>query len=81
MLLETIRAARESVGLSQREVARRLDFHPTVWNKVEHGERVLDVVEFVALARAIGIDPIELLGTYIVRLQQDRIGKASTAPP
>ena len=58
-----------------------MNFHPTVWNKVENGDRVLDVVEFVALAKAIGIDPIELLGTYIVRLQQDRIGKASTAQP
>ncbi len=38
---------------------------------------MLDVVEFVALARAVGIDPIELLGTYLVNVQQDRIGKAA----
>jgi transcriptional regulator with XRE-family HTH domain len=76
ILLTTIREARESAGLSQREVGRRLGFHPTVYNKIESGARVLDVVEFVTLARAVGIDPIELLGSYLVNLQQQRVGRS-----
>ncbi|MBS1723428.1 MAG: helix-turn-helix transcriptional regulator [Armatimonadetes bacterium] len=75
LLLETIRSAREGAGLSQREVARRLGFHPTVYGKMERGDRVLDVVEFVELARSIGVDPIELLGTFLVTVQQDRISQ------
>ena len=67
-LLSTIQKAREEAGLSQREVARRLGFHPTVVGKIERGERVLDVIEFVALARALGVDPLELLGAYLVGL-------------
>lgn len=80
LLLETIRAARESAGLSQREVAKRLGFHPTVWNKVENGDRVLDVVEFVALARAIGVDPISLLGDYLIHIQKVRVGGETPRP-
>lgn len=72
-LLQTIQQARERAGLSQREVGRRLQFHATVYGKIERGERSVDVVEFVAIARAIGIDPIELLGDYLVRLQQARL--------
>ena len=68
VLLSTIENAREKANLSQREVARRLGFHPTVYGKIERGERVLDVVEFVALARALGVDPMALLGAYLAEL-------------
>ncbi|MGV3616693.1 MAG: helix-turn-helix domain-containing protein [Fimbriimonas sp.] len=73
MLIETIRKAREAAGLSQREVAKRLGFHPTVFGKIERGERVLDVVEFVALAKALGIDPLTLFADYLIALQQGRL--------
>jgi len=70
ILLTTIRDARESAGLSQREVGKSLGFNPTVYHKVENGSRLLDVVEFVALVRAIGVDSIELMGKFLVNLQQ-----------
>lgn len=73
MLIETIRKAREAAGLSQREVAKRLGFHPTVFGKIERGERVLDVVEFVALAKALGVDPLALFADYLLALQQGRL--------
>lgn len=66
--------------MSQREVGRRLGFHPTVYNKIELGARVLDVVEFVALARAIGIDPIGLLGDFLVAEQKQRLSLGDVQP-
>jgi ribosome-binding protein aMBF1 (putative translation factor) len=69
-LLATIQKAREAAGVSQRELARRLNFHPTVLGKIERGERVLDVIEFVALAQALDIDPLELMGNYLSAVQQ-----------
>ena len=75
ILLSIIRDARIAAGLSQREVGKRLGFHPTVFNKIENGARVLDVVEFVALARAIGLDPISLLGDFLVSEQKQRLDK------
>lgn len=61
-------------------MGRRLGFHPTVYNKIELGARVLDVVEFVALARAIGIDPIGLLGDFLVAEQKQRLSLGDVQP-
>lgn len=81
MLIETIQAAREAAGLSQREVAKRLGFHPTVYGKIERGDRVLDVVEFVALAKAIGADPLTLFADYLLGLQRARLPKEGGEAP
>lgn len=70
-----LREARERAGLSQREVARRLGFHPTIYGKVERGERLLDVIEFVRLAGAVGVSPVELLGHYLVAVQHERLSQ------
>jgi len=56
-LLATLRDVRDRAGLSQREVARRLEVAPSWVAKVEIGERRLDVVEFVLYVRAVGADP------------------------
>jgi hypothetical protein len=37
--------------------------------KYEGGERRLDVVEFVTVARAIGVDPVVLLGALSKNLR------------
>ncbi|MBV6456924.1 MAG: hypothetical protein HONBIEJF_00028 [Fimbriimonadaceae bacterium] len=73
VLLRTIREAREAAGLSQREVGKRIGFHPTMYHKIEIGARVLDVVEFVNLSRAIGVDPMELFGSFLINLQRSRL--------
>lgn len=54
-------AARKGVGLSQVELARRLKRSQSFVAKMETGERRIDVVEFVEIARALGQDPTELL--------------------
>jgi len=73
ILTATIQTAREEAGLSQREVARRLGFHPTVWGKIERGERVLDVVEFLAVAKALDLDPNELFATFVRSIDPENI--------
>jgi len=59
--IETIKAAREGLGISQRELARRLGKPPSFVNKIENVERRLDVLEFIAIAEAIEIDSASLL--------------------
>ena len=53
--------ARERVQLSQAELAAR--FGQPEWFVIsyETGERLLNPAEFIAIARAIGVDPYELL--------------------
>ena len=64
-------AARTDAGLGQRELARRLGKHPSWLNKVERLERRLDILEFVAIARAIGLAPDELMGRLTAGLPDD----------
>jgi len=53
--------ARRSQNLSQAEVAKRLGRPQSFVSKYERGERRVDVVEFLEVAEALGIDPLELL--------------------
>ncbi|HEX8145285.1 MAG TPA: helix-turn-helix transcriptional regulator [Pyrinomonadaceae bacterium] len=49
--------AREDAGLSQQDVADRLGRHQTYVSKCERGERRMDLIEFLEIARAVGFDP------------------------
>lgn len=53
--------ARKENGLPQVEIAERLGKPQSFVSKYERGERRLDVVEFVEVAKAIGIDATELI--------------------
>lgn len=60
---------REARGLTQTEVASRLSRPPsTIW-KYENGELRLDVVEYLALARAVGFDPLVLMSKLVDRME------------
>ena len=54
-------AARERAGLSQRELAKRLDRAHSFVGKIESGERQLNVLEFCEYADVLGVDAAELL--------------------
>lgn len=54
-------AARKQSGLTQKQVAERLKRPQSFVSKYERGERRLDVVEFLEVAQAIGIDPQKLI--------------------
>ncbi len=54
-------AIRRNAGLTQQQVADRLKKPQSFVAKCERGERRLDVVEFLAYARALGTDPCEVL--------------------
>jgi transcriptional regulator with XRE-family HTH domain len=52
---------RKEAGLTQAELARRLGRPQSFVSKYERGERRLDVVEFLAVARALGADAAGLM--------------------
>lgn len=60
-LRELLIAARKKANLTQAEVAERLGRPQSFVAKYEGGERRLDVIEFVEVARAIGVDPVKTL--------------------
>ena len=57
--------ARRAACLTQAEVADKLSRPQSFVSKYEQGERRLDVVEFVAVCRALGVDPLVMLKNVI----------------
>lgn len=55
-LIEFLIAAREKAGLTQQQLAGKLGKHQSFVAKYEGGERRLDVVEFLHIARALSFD-------------------------
>jgi transcriptional regulator with XRE-family HTH domain len=62
LLLEQLVAARKKAGLTQVEVANALKKPQSFVSKYESGERLLDVAEFLEIARILGADPLKMLG-------------------
>jgi transcriptional regulator with XRE-family HTH domain len=54
--------ARKAAGLTQADLADRLRCHQSLVARVESGERRVDVVELVVLARALEADATKILG-------------------
>jgi len=52
---------RKAAGLTQAQVAKKLRRYQSFVANIESGQRRLDVVELVELARAIGFDPADAL--------------------
>jgi transcriptional regulator with XRE-family HTH domain len=53
--------AREAADVTQVELGERLGRPQSFVSKIERGLRNVDVIEFIEIARAIGVDPIILL--------------------
>jgi transcriptional regulator with XRE-family HTH domain len=60
-IMEAVADARRAAELSQRQLSERLGEAINYVQRIESGERGLQVSEFIEVARAIGIDPVELL--------------------
>lgn len=54
-------AAREKTGFTQAEVSAKLGRPQSFVAKYEGGERRLDVIEFVQVCIALGVDPRSIL--------------------
>jgi transcriptional regulator with XRE-family HTH domain len=65
-LIAVIVATRREKALTQRQLADKLKKPHSYISKIEAGERRLDVVEFIALAQALGVEP-ETLFRRVVR--------------
>ncbi len=64
-LIEILVAARHRSGIRQQALAKKLGRPQSFIAKYEGGERRIDVVEFIAIARALGADPVKLFRNYV----------------
>ena len=68
ILLDELVRARKNAGVTQVQLAERLGRPQPFVSYFERGERRVDLVEFVAIARALNVDPIELFSRIAIRL-------------
>lgn len=61
--------ARKEAGLTQEEVAERLQRPQSFVWKIENGVRRVDVIEFLEIARVVGFNPL----TFLTKLDRGRI--------
>jgi transcriptional regulator with XRE-family HTH domain len=64
-LLAILVAARHDAGVRQQALAKKLGRPQSFVAKYEGGERRIDVVEFVTIARALGRDPVRMFRDFI----------------
>ena len=64
-LIEILVAARHRSGVRQQALAEKLGRPQSFIAKYEGGERRIDVVEFIAIARALSADPIKLFREFV----------------
>jgi len=60
-LRTAIAEARKGKGIAQHTLSAKLGHSPSYISKIEAGERRLEVLEFLAVCEAIGVDPLAIL--------------------
>ena len=68
-----LRQIRQNAGLSQAELARRLDLPQSFVSKYESGERRLDLIEIYHICKAVGISLGEFVGKFEDLLECNQI--------
>jgi len=64
-LTATIIQARKAAGLTQRQLAAKLKrSNSFVW-KIEAGERRIELLEFIEIARCLGQDPVKMFARVL----------------
>jgi len=64
-LIEMLVAVRHDAGVRQQKLAAKLGKPQSFIAKYEGGERRIDLIEFIAIARALGADPVRLFGDFV----------------
>ncbi|MFC5738823.1 helix-turn-helix domain-containing protein [Sinirhodobacter huangdaonensis] len=70
-LVAALARMRKEMGLSQMTLAERLHCHQSMIARIESGERRIDVVELVIIARAIGVSPHAVLTEVVPHIGDD----------
>lgn len=60
-----LRIIRKQLGLSQKEIAEKLDCSPTVYSRYETGERQPSIDVLIKLSRILNVSVDEIIGNPI----------------
>ena len=68
IVVEVLRASRLANGLTQRQLAERIGRDQSWISLIEGSQRRVDVVEFVEISKALGLDPAKLMAVIVQKL-------------
>lgn len=72
IVAEVLAAARQTAGMSQRQLSAKLKRSPHFVYLVEKGERKLEFCELIEYARLIRADPLEIVKRIMDRSKQQK---------
>jgi transcriptional regulator with XRE-family HTH domain len=64
-LISLLVSTREAAGFTQRDLAARLKRPHSFVGRIEAGERRVDVIEFIEIARVMDVDPGQLFSKLV----------------
>lgn len=65
MLLKLLTAVRKKAGITQQELAKKLGKNQSYISKYENAERRLDMIEVIAIMKAMDSNPVELMNNIL----------------
>jgi transcriptional regulator with XRE-family HTH domain len=65
LFLELLIKARKDAGVTQEQLAKRLNRPQSFVSKCENGERRLDVIELLQFLYSIGVEPMNFFKTIV----------------
>jgi len=68
LFLELLIKARKDAGVTQEQLAKRLNRPQSFVSKCENGERRLDVIELLQFLQSIGVEPIGFLKKIVTSI-------------
>lgn len=77
VLQELLKRIREAKGLSQRALSGKLGRMSSYIQKIESGERRVDVIEFLHICDALGADESKVLKELRTQIAEPAVGKTS----
>jgi len=80
VLRSHLRQARKKVGLSQTELARRLDQTQLFVSRSELGDRKVDVIELRAICKVMGLPFVQFISDLDAELERLEGDSPKTAP-
>ena len=64
-LLQLLVTARKKSGITQQQLAKKLGKIQSYISKYENAERRLDIIEVIAISKAINFNPVELMNDIL----------------
>lgn len=65
LLLQLLVTARKKSGITHQQLAKKLGKNQSYISKYENAERRLDIIEVIAISKAINFNPVELMNDIL----------------